>query len=276
MMKVNRKAGRLPILIIIIILAFAGIGIMRRCTIEDSTLADDYIRPGHDTIAVAIEMSPLTYTLRHDTASGFDYDILCDIARTHNLHLKFHPVSDLDRAFRGLDEGKYDLLVASMPATTALKEFFPLTEPVYIDRQVLVQRRDSDSIVAVTSQKELLEDTVWIPDGAPYSSRLKNLAAELGGNIYFESKPEYSAEHLAIMTALGNIPRAVVNENIARHLTAEYPQLDISVPISLNQFQVWAVAPGDSILLDSVNSWLLQFKQTAAYDSLTTRYIGAK
>ena len=53
---------------------------MRRCTIEDSTLADDYIRPGHDTIAVAIEMSPLTYTLRHDTASGFDYDILCDIA----------------------------------------------------------------------------------------------------------------------------------------------------------------------------------------------------
>ena len=78
------------------------------------------------------------------------------------------------------------------------------------------------------------------------------------------------------MTALGNIPRAVVNENIARHLTAEYPQLDISVPISLNQFQVWAVAPGDSILLDSVNSWLLQFKQTAAYDSLTTRYIGAK
>lgn len=264
---------RLTAVILIIIVIFGVIGIVRRCSMTHSTLSDDYMRPGGDTIAVAIEMSPLTYTLRHDTASGFDYDILSAIGRQHDVAMIFHPVSDLDRAFRGLDAGEYDLLVASMPSTEALKEHFLLTEPVYIDRQVLVQRRSDDSSIAVSSHIDLLEDTVWIPDGAPFRSRLRNLSAELGGNIYFESKPEYSAEHLGIMTALGEITRAVINENLAGHLTKKYPQLDISIPISLNQFQVWAVAPRDSVLLDSVNSWLSEFKENADYDSLVTRYL---
>lgn len=263
----------MPVLIILIILAFTCIGVARRCTISKSTLANEYVRPGRDTIAVVIEMSPLTYTLRHDTASGFDYEILQDIARRHSVKFSYHPVSDLDRAFRGLQGGKYDLLVASLSSTSALKEFFPLTDPVYLDRQVLVQRRNADSTVAVNSQKELLGDTVWIPDGAPLRSRMRNLAAELGGEIITESQPEYSAEHLCILTALGKIPRAVVNENVARHLAVSYPQLDYSVPVSLNRFQVWAVAPGDSVLLDSINTWLSEFRQTAAYDSLTARYL---
>ncbi len=272
-MKAKLTMGRLPLIVLAIAAILVCLSLVRRCNISPSTLSDDYIKPSADTLAVAIEMSPMTYFMRHDTAEGFDYCILRDIGLRHGIEMTFHPVSDLDRAFRGLNDGEYDILVASMPATKTLKEYFPLTDAVYIDRQVLVQRRNADSTLAVTSQQQLRGDTVWIADGSPFRTRLRNLGEEMGDSIVVLSMPEYSAEHLVIMTALGQIKRAVVNQNIARHMAADYHDLDFSVPISFSQFQVWALAPGDSILLDSMNTWLREFRQTAAYDSLAAKYL---
>ena len=272
-MKKKHSKGSLPVIVLAIAAILVCLSFVRRCNTSPSTLSDDYIKPADDTLAVAIEMSPLTYFMRHDTAEGFDYCMLRNIGRSHGVAMKFHPVNDLDRAFRSLYEGEYDILVASMPATNALKEYFPLTDAVYVDRQVLVQPRLADSTLAVQSQQQLRADTVWIADGSPFRTRLRNLGSEMGDSIIVMSKPEYSAEQLVIMTALGQIPRAVVNEGIARQMAADYPGLDFSVPISFSQFQVWALAPGDSTLLDSVNTWLREFRQTAAYDSLAAKYL---
>ncbi len=184
----------------------------------------------------------------------------------------FHPFNELENAFAGLYDGTYDIVVASMASTSALKEVFPLTDAVYIDKQVLVQRGDSVH-KQIKETHQLRGDTVWIVEGSPSATRIQNLASELGDTIYIASIPGYSAEQLAIMTAIGEVPRAVVNEAMVRQIATEFPTLDISTPISLNQFQCWAVAPGDSSLTDSLNSWLQSFKQTAAFDSLMQQYL---
>ena len=272
----NKYKGRLPIIITLIILVLAGLGLCRRCGQSDSTLSNDFVRPSGDTLAVAIEMSPLTYTLHNDTASGFDYELLRGMAEKHGVAVKFYPVSDLKTAFRGLYDGDYDMMVASMPSTNALKEYFPLTDAVYIDRQVLVQRADSLNPAYIGSQEELMGDTVWVVEGSPVGTRLANMTRELGDSVYIASKPGYSAEHLAIMTAMGEIPRAVVNDAVAAKIAADYPALDISTPISLSQFQCWAVAPGDSLLLDSLNTWLGEYKETPAFQRLNEQYFPDK
>ena len=117
---------------------------MRRCK-EDSgaSIAMQYVKPGGDTLAVAIEMSPLTYSLHNDTAEGFDYQILRDITAEHGIVAKFYPVANLEDAFRGLYSHTYDLLVGSLPSTNTLKHHFPVTDAVYLDKQVLVQDRKS-------------------------------------------------------------------------------------------------------------------------------------
>lgn len=266
--------GSLPLIIITAIAGLALIGLLRRQDGRRSGLADEYTRPGGDTLAVAIEMSPLTYTLRNDTAEGFDYLLLRDIARSHGIPVEFYPFSKLEEAFRGLDEHRYDLLVASVPSTSTLKKYFPLTDAVYLDRQVLVQLADSvGGRGPITSQEQLRGDTVWIAEGSPFTTRLGNMAKELGDTITVISVPGHSSEHLAIMTATGEIRRAVVNEAVARHIAAMYPRLDISTQISFNQFQVWAVAPGDSSLRDSLNVWLGEFRQTESYRRLANRYL---
>ncbi len=274
-MNMNKAKGILPVIIAVVVLVLGAAGFVRRCSSPaDFGAQAGYQKPGGDTLAVAIEMSPLTYTLQNDTAEGFDYQILRDIAAEHDLKLRFYPVAQLEEAFEGLYRHRYDLVVASIPATTAIKEHFPLTDAVYLDKQVLVQRRDSlaDS-VRISSQEQLMGDTVWVAEASPFGTRLRNMSKELGDTIFILSEPKYSSEHLAILTALGEVKQAVVNEAVARHIAADYPQLDISTPISFNQFQCWAVAPGDSVLLDSLNTWLGQFKQTPAYRRLAEKYL---
>ncbi|MBD5218805.1 MAG: transporter substrate-binding domain-containing protein [Bacteroidales bacterium] len=272
-MNTKKLMGRVPAIVTVIILVLAGLGFARRCGTDSSTLAENYRRPGGDTLAVAIEMSPLTYTFQNDTAEGFDYQILKDISTAHSVPMRFYPVAQLDKAFQGLYDGDYDLLVASIPATTKIKEYFPVTDAVYLDKQVLVQRTDTVGGPRITEQKQLIGDTVWIASGSPFRTRLRNMAAELGDSIFIESSPKYSSEHLAILTALGEIKQAVVNEAVARHIARQYPNLDISTPISFNQFQCWAVAPGDSALLDSLNTWLHEFQATPAFRQLADKYL---
>lgn len=273
-MKQNKIRGQAPIIIACVIIILGVIGMLRRCRQNDASIALEYIKPGGDTLAVAIEMSPLTYSLHNDTAEGFDYQILRDITAEHGIAAHFYPVANLEEAFRGLYNHTYDLLVGSLPTTNTLKTHFPVTDAVYLDKQVLVQRRDSIGGTApVKAQNQLIRDTVWVAEGSPYRTRLRNMSRELGETIYVESPPKYSSEHLAILTAIGEIKQAVVNEAIARRIAEDYPILDVETPISFRQFQCWAVAPGDSALLDSLNTWLLQFKGTSAYRRLCEKYL---
>lgn len=272
-MNVAKFRGLLPVIISVITAVLIVTGLCRRHDGNAGGMAYEYVRPSGDTIAIGIEMSPLTYHFRNDTASGLDYEILRNIISSHGRVAVFHPVGELNEAFQKLYDGDYDLVVASMPSTTALKEYFSLTEPVYVDRQVLVQRVDNADTCGIASVVQLAGDTVWIVEGSPFRLRLHNLSRELGDSIHLMSSPGHSAENLAMMTALGQIPRAVVSEGAARRIAADYPNLDVSTPVALSHFQCWAVAPGDSELLDSLNSWLGYFKQTPEYQSLIEQYL---
>lgn len=269
----GKMAKKFPLVIIAIILIFSVIGVARRCAYSRSSkLVEEYRRPGGDTLSVAIQMSPLTYSFANDTAEGFDYELLRDMAAAHGVPVKFYPVNTLEQGYRDLYDRKYDLLVANMPATARLKEYFALTDAVYLSRQVLVQP-DSSGEGVVTEADLLRGDTVYIAEGSPFRSRLQNLSAEVGDTIHVEVLPGMSSEQLAILTATGQIPRAVVSEAVARRIKGNYPHLDISTPLSLSQFQVWAVAPDDSTLLDSINTWLNSFRQTPKYERLAEKYL---
>lgn len=271
----NNIHKTLTALIGMVLTVFMVIGIIRRCSGETGgKIVHESMFTFGDTLSVAIEMSPLSYFLSNDTAQGYDYDMLREISLLHDVPMVFHPFVRLGEALHGLEKGTYDLVAASLPATTALKERFRLTEPVYLDKQVLVQRRDSATgEPAVTSQEQLLKDTLWISGDSPFVTRLQNMSNELGDTIHLISEKGYSPEHLAILTALGEIRQAVVNEAVARRIAKDYPVLDISTPISFNQFQTWAVAPRDSVLADSLDSWLRTFKESPAYMRLREKYI---
>lgn len=269
--------GKLPLLIALLSLVLSLMWMLGRCSRADgNAIAYRFNRPAGDTLAIAIELSPTSYAIKGDSAVGFDYEMLRDISAAHNLPIVFHPFAPLDYALDGLENGDFDVVVATVPSSSDLQKRFLLTDDVFIDRQVLVQRKDSlqtDRNSQVPPQMGLLGDTVWITSSSPFRERLLNLSHELGDTIYVCSDPEYSAEHLVLLTALGEIKQAVVNEAVAKKLADNYPDIDISTPISLSQFQPWIVRNDRQDLRDSLNVWIEQFKNTPRYSELVNKYL---
>lgn len=268
--------GKLPILISLLILVLSLMWLVGRCSrSNENTIARQIRHYGGDTISVAIEMSPTSYAFSGDTATGFDYEMLQAISKEHGIPMVFQPFAPINYALNGLRAGDFDIVVANVPASEDLKKNFCLTNDVFVDRQVLVRRKSetNDSTTGHPLQMSLLGDTVWIADSSPFRNRLSNLSHELGDTIYIKSSPEYTSEHLVLLTALGEIRQAVVNESIAKRLAADYPDLDITTPISMTQFQPWIVNCDKISLRDSLNSWIEQYKLTPDYNRLVEKYI---
>lgn len=264
-----RKKNTLPLL--------GGLGValalmytLGNCARGASTIEAE--ESGGDTIDVALEYSPLSFYQYDDTLGGYNYDLLRLLARDHGIVFKYHPVTAVSKPLEKVASGKYDLLVADVPTTTELKEQYTLLEPVLLDKQVLVQRKDENGRVKIKSQLDLANDTLWVVNGSSIESRINNLAKEIGSDIHVKHEDEYGAEQLFIMTSLGEINNAVVNERVARELAKEYPNVDISTNISFTQFQSWITGKDQTELADSINKWLVDLKKTDEYQKLVEKY----
>lgn len=228
-------------------------------------------KSGGDTLDVAIEISPLSYRMSGDTISGLDYDFLRAISQISHRPVKFHPFAPLRHAVDGLDKGIYDIVVSSLPATDSLKSRYTLSNPVYLDRQILVQLAGSDDFI--DSPEGLGGDTVWVAGGSPFVTRINNLSSEIGEPIHVVEMDGNTAEHLIMLVARGKIPRAVVNAALARKMHDEYyPELDVNTPVSFTQFQCWIIDSNKPTLVHDMNHWIDSLKRTPRYNEILLRY----
>lgn len=257
MQRLPQKKGSLSLYILLLLLAVGAMASLRICS-RPTLPPRVELSAGGDTLNVAIEISPMGATMAGDTLSGVYYNMLREAAASHGRPLRFHPFTRLETALQGLDEGRYQLVVSDIPATAALKEKYLFVDPVGIDRQVLVQRRDTtlaEDTTLITTQLGLAGKEVVVPKGSPYIARLVNLSHEIGDTIYIKEDAEYSSEQLIVLTALGEVSRVVVSEHVAKPLLKRYPELDASLDISFNQFHGWALNRNDSTLRDTISSW---------------------
>ena len=145
--------------------------------------------------------------------------------------------------------------MSDIPATADMKERYLFVQPGEIDKQVLVQRKDTTGAVPYANQFDLAGQHITLPNNSPFISRLRNLSHEIGDTIYVTEDLQYSTEQLVIMTAIGEVDNAVASARVAAPLLQRYPNLDASLEISFNQFQGWAMSPKDTILHREIESW---------------------
>ncbi len=258
------KRFLLGILALVAVAIISTVGYFRQA---DKEAAYKYTRADGDTINVAIHYSPMSIYRYGDTLGGLNYEIIKHISKEFGDNFKFYPISSASEGIDKLEEGYYDLLIADIPLTAALKKRFISTVPVYTDQLVLVSR---DTIVS--SPLDLGGKEVWVVDGTPAAERLENLSREIGDTIHIESSSEYTAEQLVILTAKGKIPRAVVNEDVAKKLQKDYPQIKLSTHVSFSQFQSWLLNKDNRELADKIDKQIEMFKQTEQYDSLLNKW----
>lgn len=260
MRRLKPKSNSMWLLTALLCVAVLAMVLIGKSSHKKSPFAPGYAKSGGDTLDVAIQLAPGVYRVVGDSAWGKDYDLLMRIVAEHNVPVKLHPFVPLSHAMQYLEEGKYDIVVASMPLTSQLRSRFLMTKPVYLDREVLVQRRDTAEGSMVKSQIDLGGDTVWVAHDSPIMNRIENLSQEIGDTIYVKSDARYSAEHLLILVSKGIIKRAVISEMVAEAMRDSFPNVDTETPVSFTQFQCWALNRADSTLLDTLNQWISALK----------------
>ncbi len=246
----QKPQSRLLLYVLLLVITLGIMFSLKRCRHFD--VGSHEPRP-NDTLRVAIQYAPGSFYMQGDTLGGVDYEALQNLGLPYRLYPITNPAEGLD----GLNEGRYDLVIADLPMIADSTSNYIFTAPVYVDRQVLVQRVDSGATPLIQSVVDLKNDTICVSENSPMAARLKNLEEEIGASICISERPETS-EKLLIELAGGysGVNYAVVNESVAREMAADYPNLDYSVAVSLNQFQPWVLRKTDTALRDTINALL--------------------
>ena len=265
--KSARQAGMLCMLLACVV------GLMALLKVCSSPHPFSSVALGHsggDTLDVAIQYSPLMLYNYDDTLGGFSYDVMRAMGQSEDIKVKFHPIVSLPEAMERLRSGVYDIVIADLPRTDGYRSEVSFTVPLYLDRMVLVQQH-SDSLT-ITSQLNLAGREVWVPVNSPAMTRLQNLSGEIGDTIYVRCDEQYGPEQLFIQVATGDIGLAVINRSTAEVLAREYTEVDINTSVSFTQFQSWLVSSSDTALCQRIDSAIVRFRTTPAYDALVARY----
>lgn len=263
--------GRMILYVVLLVVAVVVMAMIRNCSTPSPFKRESLINSGSDTLDVAIEYGPMTLYRYADTLGGPAYDMIRDMMSRAGVPIKFHPVTSAGTAIGLLHDGSVDIVVAEMPRIADNDSLTRFTEPVYLDRQVLVQRLDSAGNKEVNSALDLAGRRVTVVSGSPMYHRLRNLSSEIGDTIIIESDSIHGAEQIVIMTALGEIDLSVVNSRVATSVASDYPDLDISTAISFTQFQSWLMRSDDTLIV-RIDSIIRNYRETPAYKSISIRY----
>lgn len=226
--------------------------------------------PG-DTLRVAIIHSPLSYYIYGDTIGGLNYDLLRQMSADLGIPVKFVPVVSLDRSLHSLREGKVDML-ASMPMTADMRKHYLFTDGVYLDRQVLVQKRLANGKLSASSVLDLAGETIHIEKNPATAERLRNMADEIGADVITVEHPDLSDEYLFLKVLSGDFRYAVINGETAQRLVEKHPEVSTETQTGFTQFQSWLFRRKSVATANKINAWLSNFKETQEYRDLLKRY----
>jgi membrane-bound lytic murein transglycosylase F len=231
-------------------------------------------------ITVITDYSSTDYFVYRGQPLGYQYEMLQHLANHLSVRLEVLVSRSLNESYEMLRTGKADLIAQNLAITKDRLAFVAFTNPHIQSRQVLIQKKPENwnelskrekETAIITTPLNLKGKTIYVMRGSAYTSRLRNLSNEIGGEINVIEVDE-GVEQLIYLVSVGEIQYTVCDEIIAKVNSQYYDNLDISTPVSLQQNLAWAVRKGSTTLLQELNTWLVDFTQTPKYKGIYNRY----
>ncbi|MEQ9188147.1 MAG: transporter substrate-binding domain-containing protein [Cryomorphaceae bacterium] len=231
------------------------------------------------------DFSSSSYFIFKGVPMGFEYELLQRFCDELGVDLSVRIVSDMDSVIYLLNRNKGDVIAANYTVTNRRKRKVSFSEPVLKTRQVLVQRlpeqwwtmtRDQLNQNLVRNAVGLVGKEVYVRRESSFYTRLLNLMDEMGGIIDIEFAEGIGTEQLIEMVSLGEINYTVADENVAVLNKAYFSNIDVNTPLSFTQNVAWACRKNSPLLLDTLNSWLNEFKHTEEFAVIHLKYFKAR
>lgn len=225
-------------------------------------------------ISVVTDSSSMGFSLKKDSVYGFQFEIIKMFADSLGVELEISEQNDLQKSIDGLIDGEYDVVANIVPFTTEFKDKVNFSKTIVSTRQVFVQLINTDSLSKQTIQKQLdlADDTIYIPLNSPYKMRIRHLSDEIAAKIYIVELKNVSTENLVRLVSKGLLKNTICNEDLAKKLQKQYPNIDISLALGFNQNHGWLVNINSPRLLEKLDAFLNDFMGSTAYWELYRKY----
>ena len=236
----------IPLIIIFLSFLCSGCGNRRHHGEFDSD--------GKDTLKVVTLYGPLSYFIYRGEQMGIDYENVRRFADEEGYELDLKVAPNITRLIEMLKNGDAQLAAYPVPFISEYNTDIIHCGPKEVSWQVLVQKDDKDKIEDVT---QLIGKNVFVENNSKYHFRLINLDEELGGGIGIKTieNDTLDSEDYIGMVNRGIIDYTVTDSETAHLNEKNFPRLDMSMKISLDQAASWAVAKSDDNLAIKIDNW---------------------
>lgn len=219
----------------------------------------DLVEEGKLIFAASGEFKPFSY-MEGNNMIGYDIAVAEAIAE----HLGLEPVQQKAKfsgIVTGVNEGRYDIAVASHTITEERLEKVNFTEPYYYSGPVIYTREDSD----ITSADDLKGKEISVSRGSTYVE----IATEYTDNI-----PQVDSDVVALQSLASGHHDAVITDDITGK-TAIQNGLKIENRGQLGvSEQAIAVNKENEKLLEAINKALEELKESGELAKLAEKWIG--
>lgn len=215
----------------------------------------------------------INYNTSSSKPSGFEFELLSDFCKANDLELEMRVNENLDSCYRLLDSCEVDIVAIGIGSNKEMKRRFLLTDPILMQRSVLVQRlpkgwnkmstANEVENQLLRSSVDLAGKTIHLPKGSHEVKLLEHLSDQIGDTIYIVECDSLNSVDLVQAVASGQIDYTVVEEYVARMASIGLRGMDTKLNVSVEQPLCWAVRnhDNDSSLLLALNSWIDGFEQ---------------
>jgi len=189
---------------------------------------------------VALDENAIEYCIFNANPVGFQLETFDDFCSEHNLELNVIPVSNESEAEKLLSSGECDIIVKHSYVTDSCMSM-PLLH----------------SNVVILSQTKDSPDTIYA-------------AGSMQMSVGYEGKKivvldSVTQERLARKVSSGELGAVLCDSALAIAYKKAYPHLSIDASICILQKILWKTNGSSRMLLDSINEWLLNEKETKRY-----------
>ena len=204
---------------------------------------------------------------------GYEYDLIADFAKEHQLDLNIKVAENEIRLIEMLQSGEADVVAYPVLIDNALKQEVLFCGHERQSSLVIIQRANpGDTIISDVTQ--LIGKDVYVNPNTRFHKRLENLDSELGGGIHIIVIEEdtSAAEDLIEMVSNGSIPYTVCEDDVARLNRTYFRNINIDLEISFRQRSSWIVRQTSPFLADAINEWASNKTGQNTYQAISKRY----
>jgi ABC-type amino acid transport substrate-binding protein len=193
--------------------------------------------------------------------TGFDVELMEAIGKEIGREVEFQDTS-FDTIFVDLGQGKFDVVASAATITPEREKTVDFSNPYYLSEQAILVKKGGE----IDSVEGLSGATVGVQKGTTGQEFVEE-SGEAGEVRAFPTGPD-------AVNALnsGTVEAVVIDIPVAENAVEANTGIEISAPISTEESYGFAVAQGETELLEEINEGLAAVEKSGEYATIYEKW----